>query len=998
MAMIPNKQVYLTDKQPRSRSINRMNQFDIDFENDLSKTATESEFDKEFENDLSNVKLSFNNNAFSDDSFNDGINTSLSSPVSAESRFNPNEKSSNKNETKQDSGWDSFRLNDFGLPVMKMRTYSKKANLISTSIKRRDKIAMSDILNANIDPPVNKIGDAFHNDTSLFSQDSYDDQIEYKNENYPLNLNSSPVKENSNIDFSYPSVKTKKNVTFSDETFEYLDSIDDKFITTRNKVHPKKMCSFQETQETTSSQSLFSSSLSKDSFVEEREILVLSDDDFSNHNVNRNINSSQVKNKDNLFSDDIINNLFVEAPQNLKPKWVHTVPTCSEKRESPALTSTETRNPSLLVKFKVDFNKLDQYIKDCEKIEDIFSVFENLDDVPITKKQKRTMDIQETTSDITSSQITENGFNSNETKNHRQEDGTHSGCEVKSDNLNETIKESLNEVYERQVSKPEKDKDHILETLTFDRDSNRKETTELSVSKVASNRRYGMTRSFLLNDFSDSDAEDINEEHYKHQDESSAKTAVSVKEKRRKPQISSSQTLQNFTDLKVSGISKTFNEDFSYFLEIFNSKKSSISQKRNSLLELCIKLIESRDFSQNLQILSMPQNIILDILQSNDLLLMTSFFQFTSTILKLNKNCNFSTSVISFFGNSYENLDTLKSAICLILKKGALFGFENIGKEINKIDTLTMNDWIHLVENKISQSTTKHNMAFIKITPYYLALEYLVVIIQNCGDDTTASNFPDSSFCFQIMRFSESLIDQLRNNANNGVILESLIISLSTMELYNVQFLEYPSNYNQLEKFLRKLFYLTDLNSSFQPSNSLFNCINSFSIVLTTTIGSEMVNIPKGVLDSIYNTKNLVARLNKLNENSCFQSCDLFSLGFILNLIDNDDIISFIENQNELQLKFQSMVKNLECLEIDVKRASDNEALNKQHCIGYFCIIVTTLIEKIETLKKNFGTDQIKKIIKNLKFFKDSILSANHNNSMTDRIDCCIAYCDKCII
>ncbi|OWB65204.1 hypothetical protein B5S30_g528 [[Candida] boidinii] len=998
MAMVPYKQVYLTDKQPRSRSIYRMNQFDIDFENDLTKTATESEFDKEFENDLSNVKLSLNN-AFSDDSFNDGINTSLSSPVSAESRFNVNDKSFNKNETKQDNGWDSFKLNDFGLPVMKMRTYSKKANLISTSIKRRDKISMSDILNTNIDPPVTKTGDAFHNDTSLFSQDSYDDQIECKNENYPLNLNSSPVKENSNIDFSYPAIKTeKKNVTFSDETFEYLENIDDKFITTRKKVNLKKMYSFQETEGTSSSQSLFSSSLSKDSFVEEREILVLSDDDFSNHNINKNINSSQVKNKDNLFSDDNINNLFVEAPQNLKPKWAHTVPTCSEKRESPDFTSTQTWNPSLLVKFKVDFNRLDQYIKDCEKIEDIFSVFENLDDVPITKKQKRTMDIQETTSDITSSQITENGFNANETKNHRQEDGTHSGCEVKSDNLNETIKESLNEVYERQVFKPEKGKDHILESFTFDRDSNRKETTELSVSKMASNRRYGMTRSFLLNDFPDSGVEDMNEEHYKHQDESSAKTAVSVKEKRRKHQISSSQTLQNFTDLKVSGISKTFNEDFSYFLEIFNSKKSSISQKRNSLLELCIKSIESRDFSQNLQILSMPQNIILDILQSNDLLLITSFFQFTSTILKSNKHCKFSLSVISFFGNSYENLDTLRSAICLILKKGTLFGFENIGKEINKIDALTMNDWILLVEKKISQSTTKHNMSFINITPYYLALEYLVVIIQNCGDDTTASNFPDSSFCFQIMRFSESLIDQLRNNANNGVILESLIISLSTMELYNVQFLEYPSNYNQLEKFLRKLFYLTDLNSSFQTSNSLFNCINSFSIVLTTTIGSEMVNIPKGILDSIYNTKNLLARLNKLNENSCFQSCDLFSLGFILNLIDNDDIISFIENQNELQLKFQSMVKNLECLKMDVNRASDNEALNKQHCIGYFCIIVTTLIEKIETFKKKFGTDQIKKIINNLNFFKDSILSANHNNSMTDRIDCCIAYCDKCII
>ncbi|OWB70977.1 hypothetical protein B5S31_g658 [[Candida] boidinii] len=990
--MIPNKRVYLADKHPKSRSIYGLNQFDIDFENDLNKTSTESEFDKEFENDLSNVKLPPNNNAFSDDNFNDGINTSLSSLVSAESRFNPNDKRDNKAEIRKDNSWDSFKLNDFGLPVIKMKTYSKKAILNSTSIKRRENIVLSDILNKNTVTSVLETGDVLRQDTLLFSQDSYDDQVEYKNENYPLNLNSSPVKENNNIDFSYPTIKTeKKNVTFSDDNFEYFGNIDDKFITTRNKVHFEKTKSFKETEETSSSQSIFSSSFIKDSFTEEREIVDLSDDDFSNHNIKINTNSSQVKNKDNLFSDDNINNLFVEAPQNLKPKWVDTVSTHSQKREISALGSTKIKTQSLLVKFKVDFNRLDQYIKDCEKIEDIFSVFENLDDVPVIKKQKRTMDIQETNFDVYSSQITENEFNANDTESHRKvkDDHYYSECGVKSDNLNETIKESLNEVYERQVSKSEKDKDHILESFTFNVDSNKKEIIEPSVSKVASNRRYGITRSFLVNDFPSSDVEDINEEHYKYEDKLHSKTATSIKKINH--QIGSSQTLQNFTDLKVSGISQTFNEDFSYFLEIFNSKKSSISQKRNSLLELCIKLMESKNFSQNLQILSMPQNIILEILKSNDLLLLTSFFQFTSTILKLNKNCNFSASVISFFENSYENLDTLKSAICLILKKGTFFGFENIGKEINKIDTLTMNDWIHLVENKISQSATKHN----KITPYYLALEYLVVIIQNCGDDTNVANLPDSSFCFQIMRFSESLIDQIRNNTNNGVILESLIISLSTMELYSAHLLEYPSNYSQLEKFLRKLFHLTDLDSSFQPSNSLFNCINSFSIVLTTTIGSEMINIPKGVLNSIYDPKNLLDRLNKLNECSLFQSCDLFSLGFILNLIDNDDIIRFIENRNELQIKFHDMVKNLEYLKIDVNGISDNEKLNKQHCIGYFCIIVTTLIEKIEILREKFGTDQIKTIIKNLKSFKDSILSENYNNSMINRIECCIAYCDK---
>ncbi|GMF57738.1 unnamed protein product [[Candida] boidinii] len=181
------------------------------------------------------------------------------------------------------------------------------------------------------------------------------------------------------------------------------------------------------------------------------------------------------------------------------------------------------------------------------------------------------MDIQETNFDVNSSQITENGFNANDTKSHREvkDDHYYSECGVKSDNLNETIKESLNEVYERQVSKSEKVKGHILESFTFNVDSNKKEIIEPSVSKVASNRRYGITRSFLVNDFPSSDVEDINEEHYKYEDKLHSKTATSIKKINH--QIGSSQTLQNFTDLKVSGISQTFNEDFSISLKIYKS-------------------------------------------------------------------------------------------------------------------------------------------------------------------------------------------------------------------------------------------------------------------------------------------------------------------------------------------------------------------------------------------------------------------------------------------
>ncbi|ODV96312.1 hypothetical protein PACTADRAFT_49672, partial [Pachysolen tannophilus NRRL Y-2460] len=464
----------------------------------------------------------------------------------------------------------------------------------------------------------------------------------------------------------------------------------------------------------------------------------------------------------------------------------------------------------------------------------------------------------------------------------------------------------------------------------------------LPIIETNKNRTYASTRSFRSDP-----KEDINGATYDNKSEDDEDDEDDVIEENKIENVDFNRSLtnredinslQNIDDLRASGMNSKSLDELNYYIESFKDNYGFHS-KRSSLLELSLKISQDKEFLKLLIKIGLPEYLIKSVLKDEkDYIILISFFYLYYKLIENDSSINKSdTRYLSDTILRDDNYQHLRYALMDLLnyeiKHESNNSFEKIlifkNIKLTKVTKFTLNEFLEEVYKDLSNSLIG-NKNFLKddISPKYFVLSFLVTLINTNESQLSLVKiirfFQDTTLLNSILKMTDTIIDSafLMKHGEEVFFSEKeiewqyLYLSTLLVEFISVNpALKKKCDMVQFNQILKKLLNLvieastktiTDL--SLQQS-LIICCISSVKIGIILTTHSTPTQDPSlSELEDFGLTNNdfmcLSASLVRMVRKSLIlidsssgealeKNLSLFSLGFLINLIDYYDIKSF---------------------------------------------------------------------------------------------------------